>query len=221
MGAPRNVIVLGTAGNCVDVVDAMLCINEARGREVYRPVGFLDDDQSRWGMAVHGVPVLGGLQSAADHRDCWFVNGIGSTRNFHQKDVIIAKTGVPVDRFETIVHPTASVSRMATLGRGVVVLQHVAIASSVRIGDHVIILPNSTVSHDDVIGDYTCVAGGVCISGGVTVGRLCYLGSNCTIIGNTTIGDYSLIGMGSAVLHDVAPNSVMVGSPARVLRQTR
>jgi len=46
------------------------------------------------------------------------VNGIGSERNFWKKAAVIAKTGIPLDRFETIVHPTASVSRMATLGEG-------------------------------------------------------------------------------------------------------
>jgi sugar O-acyltransferase (sialic acid O-acetyltransferase NeuD family) len=165
--------------------------------------------------------VLGPLDAAARFRDAYFVNGIGSPGNFWKKDAIIAKTGVPLEQFESIVHPTASVSRTARLGHGVVLFQHVTITSNVQIGHHVIVLPNTVVSHDDVIGDYSCIAGGVCISGGVTVGRSCYLGSNCTIIGNVAIGECCLIGMGSAVLRDVPANSVVAGNPARFLRYTR
>ncbi|MBM3275434.1 MAG: hypothetical protein FJZ00_09785, partial [Candidatus Sericytochromatia bacterium] len=85
---------------------------------------------------------------------------------------------------------------------------------------HVIILPNSIISHDDFVGDYTCITGGVCISGGVTVGHSCYLGTNSAIISNVQIGNYCLVGMGSVVLESVGDNSVVVGNPARFLRDT-
>ncbi len=47
----------------------------------------------------------------------------------------------------------------------------------------------------------------------------CYLGQACTIKQYLTIGRESLIGMGSVVLKDVPPNSVMVGNPALWLRK--
>ena len=163
--------------------------------------------------------MLGPLSSARDLPDCLFVNGIGSPGNFWRKEAIIASTGLPVDRFATIVHPTASVSRTAQLGRGVVIFQHVTVTTNVSIGDHVTILPNSIVSHDDRIGDYTSIAGGVCISGSVHVGRSCYLGTRSALMSGIEIGDGSLVGMGSVVLHSVEPHSVVVGNPARLLRR--
>jgi len=45
-----------------------------------------------------------------------------------------------------------------------------------------------------------------------------YLGQACTIRQFVHIGKDCLIGMGSVVLADVPPNSVMVGNPARKLR---
>ena len=165
--------------------------------------------------------VLGPLESAPQYPDAYFVNGIGSERNFWKKAALISKTRVSLDRFETIVHPTASVSHMAMLGKGIVVLQHATIANQARIGHHVIILPNSVISHDVVIGDYTCITGGVCISGLVTIGRDCYLGTSSSIIGGATIGNGCLIGMGAVIRHDVPENSVMVGNPAKLLRKTQ
>ncbi len=217
----RKIIILGTAGNSIDILDTINDINSATPSSRYECLGFLDDNQSAWGKELCGVKVLGPLSSTSEFPYSYFVNGIGSSSNFWKKEAIIAKTGVPLERFETIVHPSASVSRMARLGAGTVIFQNVTITNNVTVGNHVIILPNSVISHDDIIGDYTCIAGGVCISGGVRVGRACYLGTNSAIIENVTVGDCSFIGMGAVVLHHVPPNSVLVGNPARFLRHTR
>jgi sugar O-acyltransferase (sialic acid O-acetyltransferase NeuD family) len=217
---PKKIIILGTGGNCIDILDTINTINASGRIGSYECVGFLDDNQQNWGKEYFGVPVLGPLNSAQKYSDHFFVNGIGSQSNFWKKGSIIAKTTIPDERFETIIHPSASVSSMARLGNGTVVFQNVTITSNVKIGKHVIILPNSVLSHDDIIGDYTCITGGVCISGGVTVGHSCYLGTNSAIIGNVNIGNYCLIGMGSVVLDSVDDNLVVVGNPARFLRKT-
>ena len=215
----QKIVILGTGGNCVDILDTLNDIN--RISPTYECVGFLDDTPANWGKDLHGVRILGPLDSASKYADCFFVNGIGSPGNFWKKNAIISKTGVADDRFATIVHPTASVSRMATLGAGVVVFQNATITSKVRLGKHVIVLPNAVISHDNVIGDYTCITGGVCISGGVTIGHSCYIGTNSAVNGNVTIGDYCLVGMGSVVLKSVPANSVVVGAPAKFMRPTR
>ena len=218
MKSTKKVVILGTGGNSIDILDTINDINSQTLRDVYECIGFLDDNQSIWGNFIHGVKVLGPLVYAKELKNCYFVNGIGSPSNFWKKESIILKTSIPVENFETIIHPSASISKMARIGSGTVVFQNVTITSNVHIGNHVIILPNSVISHDDVIDDYTCITGGVCISGGVKVGKSCYLGSNSTIIGNIEIGNCCLIGMGSVVLENVAHNSVLVGNPARFLR---
>jgi sugar O-acyltransferase (sialic acid O-acetyltransferase NeuD family) len=220
MANPKKLIILGTGGNCVDILDTVHEINALAKIPQYECIGFLDDDQQKWGQEIWGVKVLGPLDSAPQYPEAYFVNGIGSERNFWKKEAIIAKTQVPLERFETIVHPTASVSRMAQLGKGVVVFQLVTITNQVSIGHHVIILPNSVISHDAVVGDYSCITGGVCVSGLVTIGGNCYLGTNSSILGGVKIGNGSLIGMGAVITHNVPENTVMVGNPARFLRQT-
>lgn len=216
----KKLIILGTGGNCIDILDTVNDINENNGHAIYQCIGFLDDNQENWGKVHYGIEVLGPLNSASSYSECLFVNGIGSPFNFWKKKNIISKTQMPLERFATIVHPSASVSKMAKLGHGTVVIQNVTIASNVTIGNHVIILPNTVISHDDSIGDYTCITGGVCISGGVTIGNSCYLGTNSAIIGNIAIGDYCLVGMGSVVIDSVEENTVVIGNPAKMLRKT-
>lgn len=216
----KKLIILGVGGNCIDILDTAVCINAREGREVYNCVGFLDDDKEIWKKEIHGIKVLGSLDTASDYDDCFFVNGIGSSFNFFSKKDIISKTQVPLERFETIIHPSASVSKMACLGSGTIILQNVTVASDVIIGNHVIILPNSIVSHGCLINDYVCIAGGACISGGVKIDQSSYIGTNSTLIGNITIAEHCLVGMGSVVIKSVAGNSVVAGNPAKFLRNT-
>jgi len=221
MRGTKKIIILGTGGNCIDILDTINDINSISKRNRYKCGGFLDDNKSNWGKEIYGIKVRGPLRAATEFTDSFFINGIGSPSNFFEKENIISKAGLPLDRFETIIHPSASVSVTAQLGKGTVVFQNVTITSNVKIGNHVIILPSSVISHDDIIEDYTCIAGGTCVSGEVKVGKACYLGTNSSIAGKITIGEYCLIGMGCVVLNDVSPNSVMVGNPAVFLRHTR
>ncbi len=44
------------------------------------------------------------------------------------------------------------------------------------------------------------------------------IGSGATILSKVTIGENAIIGAGSVVTHDVPPNSIVAGNPARVIR---
>lgn len=215
----QKIIILGTGGNSIDILDALNDLNDARRERAYECVGFLDDDTNKWGQEIFGARVLGALDTAAQYTDCFFVNGIAGVNTFWKKREIIARTQMPRERFATLIHPTASVSRTAQLGYGVVIFQNVTLTHNVEIGDHVMILPASVISHDDVIGEYTSIASGVCISGYARVGQSCYVGARASIKDGVTVGDFALIGMGSVVLRDVAAQTVVVGNPARVLRR--
>lgn len=213
----QKLVILGSGGNCFDIVDVVRDLNSAKER--YQLVGFLDDNKEKLGQEYQGVAVIGGLHKVSELCDCTFVNGIGSTSNFRKKKEILNSLSIPPERYASIVHPSAWISPSASIGRGVVLFQNCVVTSNAKVGDHVIVLPNCVISHDDSIGDYCCIAGGVNVSGAVTIGESCYIGSNSSIREKVTIGPRSLIGMGSCVLNDCAPDSVIVGNPGRALRR--
>lgn len=214
----NDILIFGTGGNCIDILDAILALNESGRAPGYRVRGFLDDNKELWGQSVQGCPVLGPLSDAAKQSDCLFVNGVGSSRNYWRKPALLAALKIPEERFATIVHPQANVSRFATLGVGTVVLPMTTISSRAKVGKHVMILPNAVISHDVVVGDCTCVASGACLAGNVNIGTACYLGANCSVTNGVRMGDFSLAGIGAVVLEDVPEKTVVVGNPARVLR---
>lgn len=52
----------------------------------------------------------------------------------------------------------------------------------------------------------------------VTIGDNVWLGAKVNVLRGVTIGDNAVIGAGAVVTHDIPPNAVAVGAPARVLR---
>ena len=48
--------------------------------------------------------------------------------------------------------------------------------------------------------------------------RDCSLGAGVVVLPGVRIGHHSLIGAGAVIIHDVAPYSVVVGNPSRVVR---
>ena len=69
----KRLIILGTGGNCLDILDALLATNQHSGRIAYECAGFLDDNPAVHGQEFGGVPVLGPLTAAPRFLDCVFV----------------------------------------------------------------------------------------------------------------------------------------------------
>jgi len=55
--------------------------------------------------------------------------------------------------------------------------------------------------------------------GPVRIGSRVWIGEGVCILSGVTIGDNSIIGANSVVTHDVPPNTVYAGAPARLLKQ--
>lgn len=205
-----KVVILGCSGNCVDILDAMLTANQQAEQEIYQPLGFLDDRPST--DQLQGFPVLGPLKLAEQLDDAYFITAIGSSASYRNKPALLS---LPRQRYVTVIHPSASVSRWARLGAGCAILQQVTIANNAELGDHVVVLPASVISHDARVDSYSILAGGVIVSGFVHVQENCYLGAGATIRERLVIGARTLVGMGSVVVKNVPPDSKIMGNPAR------
>lgn len=205
-----SIVIIGSTGNCIDIADAV------RASAGYIR-GFLDDNPSAWGTVTGGAPVLGPLSLARELVDVSFVCGIGSPRSYRGKRALIERLGISEDRFATVVHPSAAVSGVAQIERGSVILANCTICANVRVGRHVMMLPNCVVGHDSTLGDYTVMAAGVVVSGNVEVDENCYLGAAVSVRDGLRLGSGALVGMGSVVVADIDPGSIVAGVPARAI----
>ncbi len=194
-----------------NALEAVSCLGDA-----HELVGFVDDEVTKQGKSPWGHDVFD-RSAFARFPDVQVLAVPGSPTSFKQRAGVIRGLGLPDERFATVVHPSASVSGLARLGRNVLVMAGVVVTSNAVIGDHVCILPNSVIHHDVRIGDYTLVGSNVTLAGHVTVGENAYVGSGTSVINNVVIGDGALIGLGTSVLRDVPADAKHVGNPGRTL----
>jgi len=60
---------------------------------------------------------------------------------------------------------------------------------------------------------------GPVISKPVKIGNDVFIGAGVTILPGVTIGDKAVIGAGSVVTKDVAPETVVAGNPAKLIKK--
>lgn len=75
------------------------------------------------------------------------------------------------------------------------------------------------IAHDCIIGKHVGMAAGVILGGSVEIDDYTFIGLNATIKPGVKIGKRCLVGMGAVVLEDMPDDAIIVGNPARVLRQ--
>ena len=118
------------------------------------------------------------------------------------------------------------------------------IRDQVEIGDNAVIMMGAIINIGAVIGAGTMIDMGAVLGGRATVGRNCHvgagavlagviepasatpvivednvlIGANAVVIEGVRIGHDAVVAAGAVVIEDVAPNSVVAGIPARVIK---
>lgn len=206
--APRPLLVFPCNGNALE---ALGCLGEA-----WTLQAFVDDTPAKQAAGCAGHPVQG-REALARWPQAQVLAVPGSPQSYLGRRALVQGLRVPQARWATVVHPRASVSPLARLGRNVLVMAGAVVTANAVIGDHVCVLPNAVIHHDTVVGDWTLVGTGVTLAGHVQVGENCYLGSGTSVLQGVRIGDGALTGLGSTVIRHVPPGARVAGVPTRVL----
>ncbi|MCW5559392.1 MAG: acetyltransferase [Verrucomicrobiae bacterium] len=121
-------------------------------------------------------------------------------------------------RIVTAVHPRATVSASAQMGRGSQVLAGAVVGPDSELGRGVIVNTRASVDHECRLSDGVHVAPGVTLCGLVQIGKLAFVGAGAVILPRIRIGENSVIGAGSVVTRDVPDNVIAFGNPVRIVR---
>jgi len=190
------------------------CADRGLGYEV---VCFIEDDQSRQGRTLNGVPTVSLEEAGVRFADARVVVGVGSPV---KRELLAKKAASAGFGFATIIHPGVERSKWIDYGAGTLVCAGNILTTNISLGDHVHVNLDCTIGHDAVLGDYTTLAPGVHISGWVHAGRRVYIGTGAVVINGTeqapiVLGDDVVIGAGACVTKSVTAGITVVGVPAR------
>lgn len=130
--------------------------------------------------------------------------------------VIADITGTEPDDTLTLFPPFyLDFGRNLRIGKNVLIQQCCTFMDrcGITIGDGTFIAPKVnliTINHPADPSKRDCTYGAP-----IVIGKNVWIGIASTVLPGVTIGDNSIVGANSVVTHDVPPNTIVVGSPAR------
>ena len=117
-----------------------------------------------------------------------------------------------------IISKLCKLNKNSTYGRGLISMANSYVNRGVRIGDYCILNTGATVDHECIIGNGVHLMGGCYLAGRVKIGDFTSIGATATILPDINIGKNVIVGAGAVVTKNVKSNMVVVGNPARYLR---
>jgi sugar O-acyltransferase (sialic acid O-acetyltransferase NeuD family) len=212
----ERLLIVGAGGFGREVLSWVLQIPESQ--RTCELSGFLDDrldalDGLNLPAKVIGTPA--GYSFKCEDR---VVVAVGQPRQKRALVKLLTERGA---RFNSVIHPSVAIGLNTTWGVGCIFCPGVVLTTNVKVGNHVVFNCNSSSGHDSVIGDYCTMSGHVDVMGCATLGEGVFLGSHACVLPQARVGDGAIIGAGSVVLKKVAPQTTVMGIPAReVWKQT-
>jgi sugar O-acyltransferase (sialic acid O-acetyltransferase NeuD family) len=210
MGRAETIFIFGASGHAKVVIDII-------EREGAFDVAFLvDDDPALKGQEVYGYRVLGGRPELSESGIRKGIVAIGSNGARLQVARWLTQRG-----FEMVsaIHPSAQVARGVRIGSGTVIVAGAVLNSDAEIGSNCIVNSRASIDHDCRVADGVHIAPGTTLCGAVSVGPGSFVCAGSVVAPLVRIGSNTVVGAGSTVLRDVPDHTVVVGSPARVLKQ--
>lgn len=204
----NNLLILGAGGHGQVVAEIALMT------ERWAKIAWLDDNASA--LRRVPLPILGPMGDLALYRS--------------QYDTVMVAIGDPKLRLQYLAqsqalgfnravlqHPTAVISRYATIAPGTVILEQAVIKAGADIGEGAIINTQAVIGHDCQLAEGVHVGLQAALSGYVQVGARAWLGTRAAILPNLSIGADATVGAGAVVCRSVLPHTVVAGVPAKVL----
>ncbi|MET0715711.1 MAG: acetyltransferase [Mycetocola sp.] len=214
----RDLIIIGAGGFGRETLDVVEAMNAIDGQAKYRVVGIVDDalgEVAGARLAARGYAHIGGLDEwLVGDPTADFIIAIGSPA---ARASIARRVEGPNRRAATLIHPSALIGSEAQIAEGVVVCAGVNISTNVTLGRHVHLNPSAVVGHDAILSDFVSVNPAAVVSGDVVVESCVLIGAGAVVLQGLVVARGTIVGASACVTRNSAPDSVLVGVPARPL----
>lgn len=209
----KDLYIIGAGGFGREVAWLVERINEVK--PTWNIKGFIDDDETLWGIKEDNYKVVGGCSCLREIEGAYVVCAVASTR---ARKRIIEKLEDSKIKFASIIDPSVIISNRVKIGEGAIICAGTILTVDIKIGNHVIINPDCTIGHDVAIEDYVTIYPSVNVSGNVSIGECSEFGTGTQIIQGKRIAEDTITGAGTIVVKTIDEAGTYVGSPAKKIR---
>ncbi|OCL25572.1 transferase [Orenia metallireducens] len=208
----EKIVVIGSGGHAKVVIDILLK-RIKNLKENIKIIGILDDDDTKVGSELYGIPVIGNIDKINYlDKDISYLIAIGN--NLIRKQI---KNKFKNIKYFTAIHPSVIIGKDVLIGEGTVVMPGVVINGSTNIGEHCIINTSAVIDHDNRIENFVHISPNVSLAGEVRIGECSWIGIGSSIIQDVYIGKNTIIGAGSVVTRHIGDNKIAYGVPCKVM----
>lgn len=175
--------------------------NVGKNNNYLNVLGFIDDTPSKIGTYVDGLKVYSIQEITELDTEFHAIIAVGSPdgiKTFREK-----LTGSGINKWISVVHPTAYVANNVILGEGCFIAANASISICANIRDHSIINQNCSVGHDVYIGNGSVVSPGCVLSGYTVLGDSVFMGSGSITHPKVKIGNNSIVASNCVVHKDI------------------
>ena len=208
----KPIWIIGNGGHAKSLLTVLSSLNRSSG-EVTHVVPLL----SHAGVRNIEMSESAALQTSSKTSADVFFGFLGEDLDSRRKKIQeYLETGFTISGF---VARTALVSPGVEADASAQIFEGSYIGPDSKIERHCVINTGATVEHDCVIGEFSHISVRAVVLGSVFVGKQVFVGAGSILLPGVTIGDGATIGAGAVVTKDVAPNTKVVGSPARPISE--
>lgn len=208
-------LIIGARGFAKEVLEVVHQLNQLEN------LVFYDDVNNNMPEKLFGLfPILKTIQEATNYFktiDNRFTIGIG---NPILRKLLYDKFFALGGEFTSTISPNANIGHYGNkIEVGCNIMPGTVITADVMIKKGCLVNLNCTIGHDCKIGEFVELSPGVHISGNCIIGEYSVFGTNATILPKLTIGKNVIIGAGSVVTKDLPDNCMVVGVPAKIIKE--
>lgn len=212
-GQNKKIVLLGAGGHCRVMIEAC----RSNGFEI---VGVLDAGVPA-GSQIMGVEVLGDdslapglLESGVRYM------AVSIVGNLVLRERLLATYADMGFEFPNVFYKPMQLSEYATIAdEGITILPGAMVNAEAVIESHATLNTGCLVEHQATVGRNAHIAPRAALLGFSSVGERTMIGGGAIVLPSVKIGDDCIVGAGSVVLHDVPSGSVVVGNPAKVIKE--
>ena len=204
----NKLIIVGAGGHGKVVADAAFAMQK------WEKICFLDNHET----SCNGRLVIGEFSDLSSELKKDFADVVVAVGDNYMRAELLLKIKKLGFNLPVVVHPYSWISGFAEIEAGSFISAGVVINANAKVGFGSIINTSAVIEHDCIIDEYVHISPNVALAGKVVVGKNSWIGVGANVIEGMQIGKNVIIGAGSVVINNIIDNVVVVGVPAKIIK---